>query len=90
MNFQTNNWQKVELTGCWPSSELLAQSTLTDSVGPQSARTEENVDLVNHVVLSQEIYATNSQNGPQNFDNQLRCYKITTTSLVAAFYWDTV
>ena len=30
------------------------------------------------------------QNGPWNLDNRLRCYEITTMSLVAAFYWNTI
>ena len=39
-----------------------------------------NVDLVNCVVLSQEDNAADTQNGPWNFDNQLRCYEMTAIS----------
>jgi len=40
-----------------------------------------------------EIYATDSQNGPWNSRKigiRLKYYEITTMSLVAAFYWNTV
>jgi len=46
--------KKVELTGCWKSSETAAVNRLTDSGGPRSTHTKENVDLVNDLVLSQE------------------------------------
>jgi len=84
---------KIALTGP-EKQETPAQSTDSQvAVDYTKCRTEENVDLVNDLVQSQE-------NTPQTHRTVheiaretgiwLRCYEITTMSLVAAFYWNTV
>jgi len=50
---------------------------LTGSGKPRSARTEENVDMFNDLVLSQE----GTLQTRWNRDNRLRCYEVTTMSL---------
>jgi len=56
-------------------------------------RTEENVDSANDLVLSQEdtpqIHRT-VRGISRETGIRLICYEITTMSLVAAFYWNTV
>jgi len=91
MNFQRNEGQKVASTGCW-KIQRHHHSQQTDRWWQTtwSARTKENVDLVNNLALSQDRHALDSQNGPCNLDNQLRSYEIITMSSVAAFYWITV
>jgi len=44
--------KNLALTVCW--GDTGAVNRLTDSGGPQSTRTKENVDLVNNLLLSQE------------------------------------
>ena len=60
------------------------QSTLTDSDGLRSTGTEENVDLDNDLVLSQE-------NKPQTHRTvrEIAIISRDVMSLVAAFYWNT-
>jgi len=62
-NFRTKDGCHVALTGCWRSSENSAdvQSTVQSTVNrrqgsdrPRSVRTNENIDQVNDMVLSQE------------------------------------
>jgi len=52
-------------------------------------RTEENVDLVNDLVLSQEDTSQTQRTVREisrESDIRVRCYEITTVSLVAAYY----
>jgi len=56
-------------------------------------RTEETVDLTNVLVLSQEDTPQTHRMVREiscEIDVLLRCYEITTKSLVVAFYWNIV
>jgi len=53
-NFLTKDERNVSSTGCFRSSEKLVLGRRVGSGRPRSARTEENIDLVDDLIVSQE------------------------------------
>jgi len=88
MNFRTNNGQKVVLTGCWKRDSGIV-NRLASSMETTKCRTEENVDTVNDLFLSQEDTLQTHRMVREissETDIWLRCYETIIVSLVAAFY----
>ena len=88
MNFQTNDGQKVALTGFWESYETPAQST--DSHGAADNKVPAlTVDLVNDQILSlEDMLQTHRMVSEISCETciRLECYEVTTMSPVVAFY----
>jgi len=67
----------------------MTRLTWAETVTTLKCRAEENVDLVNDLIQSQE-YMPQTHRTIREISREteiwLRCYKITTVSLVAAFY----
>jgi len=78
VNFQTNGRQKVALTDCWISSETLVQSTdLQIQADHEVPHWRKQGTIWLWVKISRRL--TERLGNP---DNWLRCYEITTMSLV--------